>query len=58
MIAALACSCPVHAMTSQPLDLWDDAVRRHDRRVYLSVLALGLAPERAREHRAAARLSG
>lgn len=36
-------------MTSQPLDLWDDAVRRHDRRVYLSVLALGLTPERARE---------
>lgn len=36
-------------MTSQALDLWDDAVRRHDRRVYLSVLALGLPPERARE---------
>jgi RNA polymerase sigma factor (sigma-70 family) len=36
-------------MTGQPLDLWDDAVRRHDRRVYLSVLALGLGPERARE---------
>ena len=35
-------------MTS-PLDLWDDAVRRHDRRVYLSVLALGVGPERARE---------
>jgi RNA polymerase sigma factor (sigma-70 family) len=28
---------------------WDDAIRRHDRRVYLSVLALGLAPDRARE---------
>lgn len=49
MIAAPACSWGVHAMTSQPLDLWDDAVRRHDRRVYLSVLALGLPPERARE---------
>jgi RNA polymerase sigma-70 factor (ECF subfamily) len=49
MIAAPACSWGVHAMTSQPLDLWDDAVRRHDRRVYLSVLALGLTPERARE---------
>lgn len=49
MIAAPACSWGVHAMTSQPLDLWDDAVRRHDRRVYLSVLALGLMPERARE---------
>ena len=31
------------------LDPWDDAIRRHDRRVYLSVLALGLAPDRARE---------
>ena len=30
-------------------ELWDDAIRRHDRRVYLSVLALGLAPDRARE---------
>jgi hypothetical protein len=30
-------------------DPWDDAIRCHDRRVYLSVLALGLAPERARE---------
>jgi RNA polymerase sigma-70 factor (ECF subfamily) len=28
---------------------WDDAIRQHDRRVYLSVLALGLSPERARE---------
>jgi RNA polymerase sigma factor (sigma-70 family) len=48
MISAPGCSCWVDAMTSQPL-LWDDAIRRHDRRVYLSVLALGLAPERARE---------
>lgn len=30
-------------------DPWSDAIRMHDRRVYLSVLALGLAPERARE---------
>ena len=30
-------------------DPWDDAIRQHDRRVYLSVLALGLAPERARD---------
>jgi RNA polymerase sigma factor (sigma-70 family) len=30
-------------------ELWDDAIRRHDRRVYLSVLALGLTPDRARE---------
>ncbi|MBC7976496.1 MAG: sigma-70 family RNA polymerase sigma factor [Myxococcales bacterium] len=36
-------------MTTQPSDLWDDAIRRHDRQVYLSVLALGLPPERARE---------
>ncbi len=28
---------------------WDAAIRRHDRRVYLSVLALGLTPDRARE---------
>ena len=30
-------------------DGWGEAIRRHDRRVYLSLLALGLAPERARE---------
>jgi RNA polymerase sigma-70 factor (ECF subfamily) len=29
--------------------LWDDAIRRFDRQVYLSVLALGLNPDRARE---------
>jgi len=29
--------------------VWDDAIRRHDHRVYLSVLALGLSPARARE---------
>lgn len=28
---------------------WDDAIRVHDRRVFLSVLALGIAPDRARE---------
>jgi RNA polymerase sigma-70 factor (ECF subfamily) len=28
---------------------WDSAIRQHDRRVYLSVLALGLPPDRARE---------
>jgi len=33
---------------AQP-DPWDDAIRQHDRRVYLSVLALGLSPDRARE---------
>jgi RNA polymerase sigma-70 factor (ECF subfamily) len=30
-------------------DPWDIAIRQHDRRVYLSVLALGLPPDRARE---------
>jgi RNA polymerase sigma-70 factor (ECF subfamily) len=34
-------------MTEQ--EPWDDAIRIHDRRVYLSVLALGLSPDRARE---------
>ncbi len=34
-------------MTAAPA--WDDAIREHDRRVYLSVLALGLPPDRARE---------
>ncbi|MGE0546935.1 MAG: hypothetical protein AB7O24_04950 [Kofleriaceae bacterium] len=28
---------------------WDDPIRRHDRNVYLSVLALGLPPDRARD---------
>ncbi|MFO0547217.1 MAG: hypothetical protein U0271_02450 [Polyangiaceae bacterium] len=28
---------------------WDAAIREHDRRVFLSVLALGLSPDRARE---------
>src|ERR1051326_3409766 len=36
-------------MTTVPADLWEDAIRRHDRRVFLSVLALGLTPDRARE---------
>jgi RNA polymerase sigma-70 factor (ECF subfamily) len=36
-------------MTAPEADLWDDAIRRHDRRVYLSLLALGLSPDRARE---------
>ncbi len=30
-------------------ELWDDAIRRHGHRVYVSVLALGLSPDRARE---------
>ena len=36
-------------MTAPELSVWDDAIRLHDRRVYLSVLALGLPPDRARE---------
>jgi len=36
-------------MTAPRADLWDDAIRRHDRQVYLSLLAFGLAPDRARE---------
>jgi RNA polymerase sigma-70 factor (ECF subfamily) len=36
-------------MTTAAADPWDDAIRRHDRSVYLSVLALGMSPERARE---------
>jgi hypothetical protein len=36
------------AMTARAVDLRDAAIR-HDRRVHLSVLALGLAPERAGE---------
>lgn len=38
----------VETMTA-PRDDWDAAIRAHDRRVYLSVLALGLSPDRARE---------
>jgi DNA-directed RNA polymerase specialized sigma24 family protein len=34
--------------TKEPA-VWDDAIRRFDRQVYLSVLALGLTPDRARE---------
>jgi RNA polymerase sigma-70 factor (ECF subfamily) len=30
-------------------DLWDGAIREHGRKVFLSVLALGIAPEHARE---------
>jgi RNA polymerase sigma-70 factor (ECF subfamily) len=48
MVRALACSCHVEAMQTVKPD-WDDAIRRHDRRVYLSVLALGMSPDRARE---------
>lgn len=36
-------------MNAQDQSLWDDAIRRHDGKVFLSLLALGLAPERARE---------
>ena len=49
MVRELACSSCVDAMTASEPDVWTDAVRRHDRPVYLSLLALGLPPERARE---------
>ncbi|MCW5801974.1 MAG: sigma-70 family RNA polymerase sigma factor [Deltaproteobacteria bacterium] len=32
-----------------PRAVWDDAIRQHDRRVFLSILALGVSPDRARE---------
>lgn len=35
-------------MTALETD-WDGAIRLHEKRVYLSVLALGLSPDRARE---------
>jgi RNA polymerase sigma-70 factor (ECF subfamily) len=34
--------------TAQTVD-WGDLVRRHDRAVWLSIVALGIAPERARD---------
>lgn len=49
MFGGLACSCHVLPMTARRSEVWDDAIRRYDRNVYLSVLALGLAPDRARE---------
>lgn len=49
MVRAATCSCHVEAMQTVTPEVWDDAIRRHDRRVYLSVLALGLAPDRAKE---------
>lgn len=36
-------------MTAHQAAPWDDAIRQHDRTVYVSVLALGVAPDRARE---------
>jgi RNA polymerase sigma-70 factor (ECF subfamily) len=49
MVRGLACSSHVNPMTAPKPDVWDDAIRQHDRRVYLSVLALKIPPERARE---------
>ena len=48
MLAGPGCSRVVEAM-STGTDPWDAAIREHDRRVYLSVLALGFTPDRARE---------
>ena len=36
-------------MQTRTPELWDDAIRRHGHRVYVSVLALGLTPDRAKE---------
>jgi len=36
-------------MTTREPHWWDAAIRRHDRKVFLSVLSLGLPPERARD---------
>ena len=37
------------AMQREQTAVWDDAIRRHGHRVYVSVLALGLPPDRAKE---------
>lgn len=42
-------SCTVTTMNAQQQDAWDEAIRTHDHRVFVSLLALGLPPERARE---------
>ncbi len=47
MVSRLDGSCCVTTMPKR--SGWDEAIRLHDRRVYLSVLALGVAPDRARE---------
>jgi len=49
MNSALNCSSDVQLMNPSHQDLWSDAIRLHDRRVFLSVLALGVAPDTARE---------
>src|SRR5262245_48815771 len=36
-------------MQSKGTSVWEDAIQQYDRRVYLSVLALGLSPDTARE---------
>jgi RNA polymerase sigma factor (sigma-70 family) len=36
-------------MQTRTPEIWDDAIRRHGHRVYVSVLALGLTPDRAKE---------
>lgn len=36
-------------MQTRTPELWDDAIRCHGHRVYVSVLALGLPPDRAKE---------
>ena len=42
-------SCIVRPETQSTVDGWDGAIRAFDRQVFLSVLALGLSPDSARE---------
>jgi len=49
MFCGPTCSWGVQPMSIREPERWDEAIRRHDRQVYLSVLALGVPPERARE---------
>jgi DNA-directed RNA polymerase specialized sigma24 family protein len=49
MFGGPTCSWCVQPMSIREPERWDEAIRRYDHRVYLSVLALGLPPERARE---------
>jgi len=49
MPAGAARSWYVTMMTAGQPALWDDAIRDHDQRVFVSLLALGLSPDHARE---------
>jgi len=49
MLARLTRSRTVGQLEIGPRDQWADAIRVHDRRVVLSLLAMGLGPDQARE---------